>query len=47
MPGSRNDPARGGDGWETLVRTTPRPLATRYWRVCNYEAALNATVAHA
>lgn len=33
-------------GWETLVRLTPRPLVTRAWRVCNYEAALNATVAH-
>jgi tRNA (guanine6-N2)-methyltransferase len=33
-------------GWETLVRLTPRPLVTRQWRVCNYEAALNATVAH-
>ncbi len=26
---------------------TPRPLATRQWRVCNYEGALNATVARA
>jgi 23S rRNA G2445 N2-methylase RlmL len=33
-------------GWETLVRLTPRPLVTRAWRVCNYEASLNATVAH-
>lgn len=33
--------------WETLVRISPRPLATRSWRVCNYEGALNATVAHA
>lgn len=33
-------------GWETLVRLTPRPLVTRSWRVCNYEASLNATVAH-
>jgi len=37
----------GADGWETLVRTQPRPNATRAWRVCNYEASLNATVAHA
>jgi 23S rRNA G2445 N2-methylase RlmL len=34
-------------GWETLVRLTPRPLATRSWRVCNREGALNAPVAHA
>ena len=40
-------PAQDGTGWETLVRLTPRPLATRSWRVCNYEGALNATVAHA
>ena len=38
-------PGRDG-GWETLVRLTPRPLSTRSWRVCNYEASLNATVAH-
>lgn len=40
-------PAAGGrvSGWETLVRLTPRPLATRAWRVCNFEGALNATVA--
>lgn len=37
----------GESGWETLVRLTPRPLATREWRVCNFEGALNATVAHA
>lgn len=40
-------PAKGRVGWETLVRLTPRPLATRSWRVCNYEGALNATVAYA
>ena len=22
--------------WRVLVRTTPRPLSTRDWRVCNY-----------
>lgn len=38
---------RCANGWETLVRLTPRPLATRDWRVCNYEGALNATVANA
>jgi tRNA (guanine6-N2)-methyltransferase len=40
-------PTPGGTGWDTLVRLTPRPLVTRAWRVCNYEGALNATVAHA
>jgi 23S rRNA G2445 N2-methylase RlmL len=39
-------PALEGDGWQCLVRLTPRPLATRSWRVRNYAAALNATVAH-
>mgnify|MGYP001329932944 CR=1 FL=1 len=40
-------PSPAREGWDTLVRLTPRPLATRYWRVCSYEAALNATAAHA
>ncbi len=35
------------EAWEALVRISPRPLATRAWRVCNREGALNATVAHA
>ncbi len=34
-------------GWEVLVRLTPRPLATRAWRVCNFPGSLNATLAHA
>jgi 23S rRNA G2445 N2-methylase RlmL len=34
-------------GWDVLIRTTPRPLVTRSWRVRNYEGALNATVAAA
>jgi SAM-dependent methyltransferase len=34
-------------GWEALVRLSPRPLSTRSWRVCNFEGALNATVASA
>jgi SAM-dependent methyltransferase len=38
---------RGGDGWEALVRLTPRPLATRAWRVCNLPGSLNATLAYA
>jgi tRNA (guanine6-N2)-methyltransferase len=36
-----------GSGWEVLVRLTPRPLATRAWRVCNMEGAMNATIASA
>lgn len=36
-----------GSGWEVLLRLTPRPLATRAWRVCNMEGALNATIASA
>jgi len=36
-----------GNGWDALIRISPRPLATRDWRVCNYEGALNATIAHA
>lgn len=34
-------------GWDVLVRLSPRPLATRAWRVCNFEGALNGAVAHA
>lgn len=34
-------------GWDVLIRLTPRPLATRSWRVCNYEGALNASIASA
>jgi SAM-dependent methyltransferase len=34
-------------GWEMLVRLSPRPLATRPWRVCNLPGAPNATLAHA
>ena len=34
-------------GWELLVRTTPRPLATRAWRTERYPGALNATIAAA
>lgn len=38
-------PGRGG--WEVLIRLTPRPLATRQWRGCNMEGALNAPTAYA
>ncbi|PJF26158.1 MAG: RNA methyltransferase, partial [Phototrophicales bacterium] len=34
------------EGWRTLVRLTPRPLATRSWRAANYEGALNGAVAY-
>jgi 23S rRNA G2445 N2-methylase RlmL len=40
-------PVEGGEGWECLVRLSPRPLATRAWRVCNFHGALNAAVANA
>lgn len=40
-------PIGSDQGWDVLVRLSPRPLATRPWRVCNREGALNATVAHA
>ncbi len=40
-------PPGGGEGWDALVRLTPRPLSARPWRVCNREGALNATVAQA
>jgi tRNA (guanine6-N2)-methyltransferase len=36
-----------GDGWEVLIRLSPRPLSTRAWRVCNMPGAINASVAHA
>lgn len=39
--------SREAGGWDVLVRLSPRPLATRAWRVCNFEGALNAAVAHA
>lgn len=34
-------------GWEVLIRLSPRPLATRQWRVCDLPGALNATIAAA
>jgi tRNA (guanine6-N2)-methyltransferase len=39
--------AAAGAGWEVLVRLSPRPLATRAWRVCNRPGAPNATLAYA
>ena len=38
-------PPSGGSGWEILVRTSPRPLSARAWRVCDLPGALNASVA--
>jgi tRNA (guanine6-N2)-methyltransferase len=40
-------PPDGSEGWEVVIRLTPRPLSTRSWRVRNPQGALNATVAHA
>lgn len=40
-------PPGGGEGWEVVIRISPRPLGTRAWRVCNLEGALNGPVAHA
>lgn len=37
----------GQVGWDVLVRLSPRPLATRDWRVCKVPGSLQATVAHA
>jgi 23S rRNA G2445 N2-methylase RlmL len=34
-------------GWQVLIRTTPRPLSARAWRVCDYPGALNAAAAAA
>ncbi|MGB7340211.1 MAG: methyltransferase [Phototrophicaceae bacterium] len=39
--------AKAKQGWEVLFRITPRPLATRDWRICNYEGALNGSIAAA
>lgn len=40
-------PLDGAEGWDVLIRLSPRPLSTRAWRVCNLPGALNATVAQA
>ena len=39
-------PPDGSRGWQVLVRTTPKPLTARAWRVCDYPGALNAAVAN-
>lgn len=38
---------RAVDGWELLTRLSPRPLATRSWRVHHLPGAVNATIAAA
>jgi 23S rRNA G2445 N2-methylase RlmL len=38
---------RSAEGWDVLIRLTPRPLSVRPWRVRHYEAALNAPTAYA
>jgi tRNA (guanine6-N2)-methyltransferase len=38
---------RAPEGWEALVRISPRPLSARQWRVSNLPGALNATIAAA
>jgi 23S rRNA G2445 N2-methylase RlmL len=38
-------PNKVRDGWQVLIRTTPRPLSARDWRVCNMAGGLNACVA--
>ncbi len=38
-------PPGGEPGWQALIRTSPRPLAARAWRVCDLPGALNASVA--
>ncbi len=40
-------PARSQQGWEVLVRLSPRPLSVRPWRVVDLKGALNAAVAQA
>ncbi len=47
-PGLRSGRAgASGAGWEVLIRTTPRPLSVRDWRVKNLPGGLNACVAAA
>ena len=39
-------PDRRASGWEVMVRTTPRPLSARDYRLENMPGSLNATVAY-
>jgi SAM-dependent methyltransferase len=43
----RPRPDAGPPGWQVLIRTTPRPLSARSWRVANLPGGLNACVAAA
>lgn len=36
---------RSKDGWQALVRLTPKPLSTRPWRTRSVQGALNACIA--
>jgi precorrin-6B methylase 2 len=38
---------RGPEGWQVLIRRTPRPLSVRQWRVVDYPVAVNACIAAA
>lgn len=38
---------RAGEGWEALLRLSPRPLSARAWRARDVPGALNATIAAA
>ncbi len=38
-------PRFGADGWEVLIRLSPRPLSVRDWRISDMKGALNAAVA--
>ena len=40
-------PSASAQGWEILVRATPRPLSTRSWRVVNFRGAVSAPIAAA
>lgn len=40
-------PAPDKQGWQVLLRLTPRPLVTRAWRQHNFQGALNAAAASA
>lgn len=40
-------PLDGAEGWDVLIRLSPRPSSARSWRVCNLAGAINASVANA
>ena len=35
------------DGWDIVIRVSPKPLSTRTWRVADYRGALHANIAAA